>query len=75
MAKKIQFSEYSDNYLQKWSLEVPILRGFWRGTVEMKVPRYRGLTHSCNNSSRIKSDSVEMKVPRYRGVDTFLINS
>ena len=45
MAEKAELSEYSDNYLQKWPLEAPILQGFWRGTVEMEVPRCRGLTY------------------------------
>ena len=39
MAEKVKLSEYSDNYLQKWPPEVPILQGFWKGTVEMEVPR------------------------------------
>ena len=46
MAEKVELTEYSDNYLQKWPLEAPILQGFWRGTVEMNVPRCRGLTPS-----------------------------
>ena len=73
IAKKVCFLEFSDKHMQKCLSEALILLGFQRGTVEMEVPRCRGLTQYYYTYQKTKPFLCRNGSSPMKGIDTLLL--